>query len=192
MKKMLSVLLVVVLVLAMAVTAMAAQANTITATTPAANALVPDGTVDFDDLLDTLEPSTPEVEDVTITSAPSAVECTVEGQTVTINHTEACVVGYLDGENYVAIAATANGDGTYSFEAPEGVTEVVVGVKGDANGNGTLDAGDCTRAKAVMLGKTTLDAKATFFADANGNGSLDAGDCTRAKAAMLGKTNIAW
>ena len=185
MKKLLSVLLAVAMLLAVAIPAMAAA----TVTTPANDGLVTDGVVDFDDLLDTLEP---EVEDVTISSAPSTVECEVEGQTVTIDHTEACVVGYFDGEKYVAISATANGDGTYSFEAPEGVTEVVVGVKGDANGNGTLDAGDCTRAKAVMLGKTTLDAKATFFADANGNGSLDAGDCTRAKAAMLGKTTIAW
>ena len=120
------------------------------------------------------------------------IDYTVSGNVVTVDHEAACKVGYLDGTAYTAITATANGDGTYSFVAPDGVTDVILGVKGDANGNGSLDAGDCTRAKAVMLGKTTLAAEATFLADANGNGSLDAGDCTRAKAAMLGKTSIAW
>lgn len=194
MKKIFSLLLALSLLLGVAVPVFAEQIieGVQSAGTPASNALVEGGVIDYDDLLDALEPSTPEEPDVNITSAPSTVQCTVEGQTITIDHDVACLVGYLSGDKYVAIAATANGDGTYSFVAPDGVTDVVVGIKGDANGNGGLDAGDCTRAKAAMLGKTTLTAEAMFFADANGNGSLDAGDCTRAKAAMLGKTSIAW
>ena len=188
MKKLLSVLLAVAMLLAVAIPAMAAA----TVTTPANDGLVTDGVVDFDDLLDTLEPSTPEVEDVTITSAPSTVTCEVEGQTVTVTHTAPCKVGYLSGDKYVAIAATNNGDGTYSFEAPEGVTDVVVVVKGDVNGDGNLTSSDYGRLNAYLLEKVTLDAMYEFAADATGEGSLTSSDYGRLNAVMLEKTTLAW
>lgn len=187
MKKLLSVLLAVAMLLAVAIPAMAAA----TVTTPANDGLV-DGVVDFDDLLGAQEPSTPEVEDVTISSAPSTVEYTVEGQTVTIDHAVACKVGYLDGDEYVAVAATANGDGTYSFVVPENVTDVIIVVKGDISGDGDISLADSTKTKAVFNNKTTVSAEALFAADATGDGSITLADSTRIKAVFNNKTTLAW
>ncbi|MBR4888757.1 MAG: hypothetical protein IKU17_06395, partial [Clostridia bacterium] len=126
MKKLISLLLAIAIVMTFAVHVVAAELQT---STPAGNALIEGDEIEFDDLLGGTEGE--EEPDVTITSAPTTgVECEVEGQNVTVDSAAACVVGYYDGEKYVAITATANGDGTYSFVAPEGVGEVIVSVKG--------------------------------------------------------------
>lgn len=95
---------------------------------------------------------------VTVTEKNVSVEAignidyTVSGQVVTVNHKLACKVGYLSGGSYVAITAVANGDGTYSFTAPAGVTEVLLVVKGDANGDANVNIVDkMTVAKSLLL-----------------------------------------
>ena len=95
---------------------------------------------------------------VTVTEKNVSVEAigdinyTVSGQVVTVNHEVACKVGYLSGGSYVAITAVANGDGTYSFTAPAGVTEVLLVVKGDANGDANVNIVDkMTVAKSLLL-----------------------------------------
>ena len=78
---------------------------------------------------------------------------TVEGNVVTVTHTVACKVGYWDATagKYVAIAATHVEGNTYTFTAPEGVTEVLLVVKGDVNGNGSVNVLDKN-----TLGKSIL------------------------------------
>ncbi len=95
---------------------------------------------------------------VTVTEKNVSVEAigninyTVSGQVVTVDHKLACKVGYLSGGSYVAITAVANGDGTYSFTAPAGVTEVLLVVKGDANGDANVNIVDkMTVAKSLLL-----------------------------------------
>ena len=118
---------------------------------------------------------------------------TVSGNVVTTTSANACKLGYLDTNgNYVAIAATANTDGSHSFTAPDGVTEVLLVVKGDATGDGKINNSDVTRMKAALLGKTTLSASGVFAADTTSDSKFNNSDVTRMKAALLGKTTLAW
>ena len=120
------------------------------------------------------------------------IDYTVSGNVVTVDHEVACKVGYLDGTTYKAITATANGDGTYSFTAPAGVTEVLLVVKGDVNGDGSISLADSTRTKAAYNKKTTLTSEAKFAADANGDNDITLADSTRIKAAYNKKTTLSW
>lgn len=131
---------------------------------------------------------------VTYKGAALANAFTVDGNVITVTFDKACKLGYWDAENnkYVAIAATHVEGNTYTFTAPEGVTEVLLVVKGDANANGALDSGDMTRIKAVLMGKTSLTAEGSFAADANASGVHDSGDMTRIKAVLMGKTSLTW
>lgn len=112
----------------------------------------------------TVSGSTPSVT-VTMTKKSSGnitVECvgdisyTVSGSVVKVTHDVACKVGYLSGSEYVAITPTKNSDGSYSFTAPAGVTNVLLVVKGDVNGDGKVTSSDYSRLNAVLLKKTTM------------------------------------
>jgi len=130
-------------------------------------------------------------EDITVEAA-AAISYTVSGNVVTVTHSAACKVGYLVDGAYVKITGTKNADGSYSFEVPTGVTEVVVVVAGDVSGDGKLAAADKGRLNAALLGKATLDAKAAFAADVNGDGKLAAADKGRLNATLLGKATLTW
>lgn len=112
----------------------------------------------------TVSGSTPSVT-ITMTKKSSGnitVECvgdisyTVSGSVVKVTHDVACKVGYLSGSEYVAITPTKNSDGSYSFTAPAGVTNVLLVVKGDVNGDGKVTSSDYSRLNAVLLKKTTM------------------------------------
>ena len=107
-------------------------------------------------------------------------------------HDIACKVGYLVDGVYVKISGTMNPDGSYSFTAPEGVTEVLVVISGDVNGNGSIQAADKSRLNAALLKKTTLSAKEIFAADVNDDGQLLAADKSRLNAVLLKKTTLTW
>ncbi len=118
----------------------------------------------------------------------------VEGNVVTVTHTAACKVGYWDESagKYIAIAAVANPDGSYSFTAPAGVTEVLLVVRGDVTGDGLLKNGDKNRLNAALKNKTTLTAEAAFAADVTGDGQLKNGDKNRLNAVLKNKTTLTW
>lgn len=124
--------------------------------------------------------------------AIGAIHYTLNGNTVIVDHGMACKAGYLSGGGYVAIKAVANGDGTYSFTAPEGVTEVLLVVKGDVNGDGKISSSDYSRLNAVLLKKTTLTAEASFAADCNADGKISSSDYSRLNAILLKKTTLTW
>ena len=93
---------------------------------------------------------------------------------------------------YERLTAMKNGD-VYDF-TQEGYSETMefhVLMKGDTNGNGRLDLGDCMQAKAAFLKKLDLDPLRAFAADLNGDG-LKLGDVMQTKAAFLQKTTIDW
>ena len=116
----------------------------------------------------------------------------VSGSTVTVTHDTACKVGYLVDGAYVKIDGTMNPDGSYSFTAPEGVTNVLLVISGDVNGDGKLLAADKSRLNAALLKKTTLSAKEIFAADVNDDGKLLAADKSRLNAVLLKKTTLTW
>ena len=117
---------------------------------------------------------------------------TVIGQTVTVTSQNACKLGYLEGGKYVAITPTDNGDGSYSFEVPEGVQEVLLAIKGDANGDGRITNADITALNAANMKKSSLDAAQEFACDINGDGKITNADVTGLNAANLKKSPISW
>ena len=148
----------------------------------------------------TVSGSSPSVT-VTMTKKSSGnitVECvgdisyTVSGSVVKVTHDVACKVGYLSGSEYVAITPTKNSDGSYSFTAPAGVTNVLLVVKGDVNGDGKVTSSDYSRLNAVLLKKTTLTAKASFAANCNTDTQVTSSDYSRLNAVLLKKTTMAW
>ena len=116
----------------------------------------------------------------------------VVGQTVTVRYSLPCKVGYINNGKYVALEATANPDGSYSYTAPAGVTELNLVVKGDANGDGIVDVSDILRIKSYNLGTSSLDAVQLFAADTSGDDMADVADILRIKANILGKTTLEW
>lgn len=192
MKKLLSVFLAIAMVLAVAIPAMAAATAT-----PANRGLVTDGVVDFDDLLDTLEPSDPEETDINVTGTPTVVDYTVSGSTVTVDYTKACKVGYLDGDSYVMIAATSNPDGTYSFAAPDGVTEVLAVVKGDANNDGEVNIADKLLVARSLLPTThaayqALTTEQSFGLNVDNSGVVNMADKLLIARSLLVVTHAAY
>lgn len=117
---------------------------------------------------------------------------TVNGNVVTVDHEVACKVGYLSGSKYISITATSNSNGTYSFSVPSGITEVILVVKGDANGDGTVSLADATKTRAASGKKTTLNEKQRFAADVNGDGDITLADSTKIRATSGKKTTISW
>jgi hypothetical protein len=137
-----------------------------------------------------------------IVSATGAIAYTISGQTVTVWHITACRVGYLMDGNYVAIEAIANADGSYSFTAPEDVSEVLIVTFGDMDGDGAVDTDDLDLlARSLMPADDSmyveLTAEQRFAADVNGNGVLNSADRALLARSLLESTHrlyqaLAW
>ena len=139
-----------------------------------------------------ITPRGSDTDDLTV-NCVGKINYTVSGQTVTVNHSLACKVGYLNGGNYVAITATKNGDGTYSFTAPAGVTEVVLLVKGDVSGDGRINVGDTAKLYSHVRGTAKLtDPIAIFAADVSGDGKLNVGDTAKVYSHVKATALLTW
>ena len=131
---------------------------------------------------------------VTVTAYPESLASSysVNSQTVTVTYGKPCKVGYLGSDGkYVAISAVASGS-SYAFTAPDGVTEVVLVIKGDVNGDGEIKKSDITRLNAAFLGKTSATAVQQFAGDIVEDGGIKKSDITRLNATFLGKTALTW
>ena len=124
--------------------------------------------------------------------AATSIAYTVSGNTVTVTHDAACKVGYLVDDAYVKIDAIANGDGSYRFEVPAGITDVLLVVNGDVNGDGKITGVDKGQLNAAVLGKVTLSAEGLFGADVSNDGRLTGVDKGQLNAVILGKTAFGW
>ena len=124
--------------------------------------------------------------------AAESIAYTVSGNTVTVTHDVACKVGYLMDGAYVKIDAIANGDGSYRFEVPAGITNVLLVVSGDVNGDGKITGVDKGQLNAAVLGKVTLSAEGLFGADVSNDGRLTGADKGQLNAVILGKTAFGW
>lgn len=116
---------------------------------------------------------------LSVTPSPSALSgtYTVSGQVVTVTYDKPCKVGYLSGGKYVAAPAVVSGSG-YAFTLPDGITEAILVVKGDVNGDGKIKAGDASLIQKYVVHKITLTNEAFFAADVTGDGKVKAGDAT--------------
>ena len=119
---------------------------------------------------------------------------TVNGQVVTVTYSSACKVGYLQDGKYVTTNITKNeiSDNCYSFTIPDGVTEVVLIVKGDITGDGRFLANDKAAINAALSGKMSLSADKTFAGDITGDGRFLANDKAAINAILAGKITLAW
>ncbi len=119
----------------------------------------------------------------------------IDGNTVTVIYELPCKIGYFDEELgcYVAIPASVNLDGSYSFTAPRRVTEVVLVVKGDADGDGNFSNYDVTLAKAAGMGRLQSYSPLQKFAtDMNSDGDFTNYDVTLMKAVVMGRIEGSW
>jgi hypothetical protein len=117
------------------------------------------------------------------------INYTVSGNVVKVTHDLACKVGYLSGGEYVAITPTANDDGSYSFAVPAGVTEVLLVVAGDVNGDGAITNIDALMILQAANDQLNLDASQFARADLDGDGSLTAAEALRILHYVSGKVN---
>ena len=120
------------------------------------------------------------------------IDCTVSGNTVTVDHETACKVGYLVDGKYVKINGIMNTDGSFSYVVPEDAASVMVVVSGDTNGDGVFTNADCTRAKAAFNSKVDLTPAQLFGCDVNDDSIITNADCTRLKAVFNSKTDFVW
>ena len=120
---------------------------------------------------------------VELTEGAASEGYDINGNVVTVRSATVCKVGYFDKSKnaYVAISAVANKTGGYDFTAPSGVEEVVVVVKGDANGDGKVNILDRTTLGLAVIEKKndSLSAEGQFAADVNNDGKLNILDRTR-------------
>lgn len=127
-----------------------------------------------------------------VRSTADSISYSVSGQVVTVSCDVACKAGYLKDGAYVAIAAVEGSDGSYSFTAPEGVTEVLLTVKGDANLDGRVTAADIARINAHKLGKTIIGSDEFFAGDVTGDGAITDADIDALKEDVLRASPLAW
>ena len=150
--------------------------------------------VDFHYVTDTVPELKPE--DAVTTSLTvnciGDIDYTASGNVVTVDHEVACKVGYLDGTAYKAITAVANGNGTYSFTAPAGVTEVLLVVKGDVSGDGRVNMGDVSKLYAHIKGTNMLTGVTLFMADISDDGRINMGDVSKLYAHIKGTNLLTW
>jgi len=116
------------------------------------------------------------------TSVTTDIDYVVDGQKIIVDHSAApCKIGYLDGENYTAIDAVKNADGTYSFTVPEGADKVVLVVSGDINGTAEVNSADrLLVARSLLLEShpayKPLTPTQKLAADINNDGIVNSAD----------------
>ena len=111
----------------------------------------------------------------------------ITGNTLNVQNDAACVVLWTDdgGETYTKIAATKNEAGGYDFDLTNVPANAVIkiAIKGDANGDGELDAADAAMIRAAEVGLGAgLTKLQEYIADINGDGEVDS----------VGNTTLSW
>jgi hypothetical protein len=85
-----------------------------------------------------------------------------------------------------------NSDGTYSFTAPVGVTEVILAVKGDVSGDGRVNVGDVSKLYAHVKQTNMLTGDALFVADVSNDGRINIGDVSKLYGHCKGTNVLTW
>lgn len=136
---------------------------------------------------------------VTVTAYPESLASSysVNGQTVTVTHDKPCKVGYLGSDGkYVAIPAVASGS-SYAFTAPDGVTKVILVIKGNADKDDSVDSSDKSVLARSLLSPThkaykELGVVESFALDLDGDGVIDSSDKSLLARSMLSPTHRAY
>ena len=153
--------------------------------------------VDTSKLPDTLPAENISIEGNTMTINPVSVK---DGETVTA---PACVVLIKNGDTYTKVAATKQADGTYDFDVSDlNGGEIVVAVKGDANGDGNFTVADRIAMARALLADDhasyqALNGLGAAAGNADGNDSITVADRIAIARALLSADHasyqaIAW
>ena len=121
----------------------------------------------------------------------------ITGNTLNVQNDAACVVLWTDdgGETNTKIAATKNEAGGYDFDLTNVPANAVIkiAIKGDANGDGELDAADAAMIRAAEVGLGAgLTKLQEYIADINGDGEVDSADAALARSVEVGNTTLSW
>ena len=135
----------------------------------------------------------PVTSDVTVKCIGKAVTYTVSGNVVTVTQDKPCKVGYLGGDGkYVTLKGTKNSDGSYSFTVPSGVTEILLGIKGDISGDGRINVGDVSKLYAHVKQTSPLSGDILFIADISGDNRINVGDVSKLYANVKQTALLTW
>ena len=69
---------------------------------------------------------------------------------------------------------------------------MVVGLKGDVNGDGEINSRDTVQAQAAFLGKLTLQDHRQLCGAVTGGDAIGSRDIVQIRAASLGKLTLKW
>ena len=131
--------------------------------------------------------------ELNVIGGENAPACQVDGQTLTVTCDRACVAAYKDADgNYVRLTPTANADGSYSYTLPESVSEVIVAVRGDLDGDGKLTAKEARRVMAAVTRADSLDTLQMLCADLNGDGKISAMEARQILSAVTNSAAVKW
>ena len=124
-------------------------------------------------------------------------EYKVTGNTLNVKNDAACVVLWTadNGKTYTKLAATKNEAGGYDFDLTSVPAKAVIkiAIKGDANGDGELDAADAAMIRAAEVGLGAgLTKLQEYIADINGDGDVDSADAALARSVEVGNMTLSW
>ena len=113
--------------------------------------------------------------------------------TVASDGDAACTVMVKKADGTLVRLTASTADGTHSFTAvlAEG-DSLVVGLKGDVNGDGEITSGDTVQAQAGFLGKLTLQDHRQLCGAVFGGDAIGSRDIVQIRAASLGKLTLKW
>lgn len=113
--------------------------------------------------------------------------------TVASDGDAACTVMVKKADGTLVRLTASTADGTHSFTAvlAEG-DSLVVGLKGDVNGDGEITSGDIVQAQAGFLGKLTLQDHRQLCGAVFGGDAIGSRDIVQIRAASLGKLTLKW
>ena len=103
----------------------------------------------------------------------------------------AVMVKKADGTLVRLTASTADGAHSFTADIAEG-DSLVVGLKGDVNGDGEITSRDIVQAQAGFLGKLTLQDHRQLCGAVSGGDAIGSRDIVQIRAASLGKLTLKW
>ena len=101
------------------------------------------------------------------------------------------MVKKADGTLVRLTASTADGAHSFTADIAEG-DSLVVGLKGDVNGDGEITSSDIVQAQAGFLGKLTLQDHRQLCGAVSGGDAIGSRDIVQIRAASLGKLALKW
>ena len=117
----------------------------------------------------------------------------LEGNVISTKYESPVKAAYMSEGKYVTIPGSNGPDGSHSFVVPEGVEDVVLVVKGDADKDGKFTNFNVTLAKGALMGRhVSFDTFSKLASDISADGDFSNYDLTLMKAIVMGRYENGW